>query len=65
MMKKVISYLLFCVVFLIVFNLFDLLFDRFVSHVPFTFDSLSNIVLPLLIALLVLLFFKICKKFFH
>lgn len=65
MIKRVISFLLFCVIVVIVFNLFDLIFDRFVSHTPFTFDSLSNILLPLVIAVLILLFFKTCKKIFR
>lgn len=65
MIKRVISYLLFCAIVIIVFNLFDLMFDRLVSHTPFTFNSLSNILLPLVIAVLMLLFFKACKKIFR
>ncbi len=43
MIKRIISYLLFAVLAVLVFNLLDYLFDRFISHGPFTFDTLSNI----------------------
>lgn len=62
MLKKLFSYLVFGVLFVIVFNLLDFIFDRFVSFGPFTFDTLSNLILPLLLAALVILYIVMFKK---
>ncbi len=63
MIKKLISYLVFGVLIVIVFNLLDFIFDRFVSYGPFTFDTLSNIILPLVIAACIILFIAMFKKY--
>ena len=63
MIKRIISYLLFAVLAVLVFNLLDYLFDRFISHGPFTFDTLSNILLPLALAALVICFLALYKRF--
>ena len=63
MLKKLLSYLVFGVLFVIVFNLLDFIFDRFVSFGPFTFDTLSNLILPLVLAALVILYIAKFKKY--
>lgn len=62
MIKKVLSCLAFAMLIVILFNLLDFIFDRFVSYGPFTFDTLSNILLPLVIAALVIVYVAKFKK---
>lgn len=63
MLKKLVFYAVFCLLAVIVFNLLDFVFDRFVAYGPFTFDSLSNIILPLVLAALVILYISMFKRF--
>lgn len=63
MLKRVVSYLIFAVIVVVVFNLLDLIFDRLIFHVSFTFDTLSNILLPLVIAAVILVYLAMYKRF--
>ncbi len=46
MLKRQLKNIGFAVLFVVMFNLLDFVFDRVISHTGFTFDSLSNIILP-------------------
>ena len=47
----------------VVFNVADLIVDRLISHGPFTFDTLSNLLLPLALAALIIVFFALYRRF--
>ncbi len=63
MLKRILSYLVFTVLIVIVFNSLDFVFDRFIAHGAFTFDSLSNIILPLAIAALLIAYIAAFRRF--
>ncbi len=63
MIKRLFSYLVFTALVIFAFNLLDFLFDTVFSHTSFTFNSLSNILLPIIIAILIITFFALYKKF--
>ena len=63
MIKRIISYLVFAVLVVLVFNVADLIVDRLISHGPFTFDTLSNLLLPLALAAMLIVFFALYRRF--
>jgi hypothetical protein len=62
MLKRLLKNIGFAVLFVLMFNLLDFVFDRVIAHTAFTFDSLSNIVLPLILAILVIAYFSLFRK---
>ena len=61
-MKRLLKNMGFAVLFVLMFNLLDFVFDRVIAHTAFTFDSLSNIVLPLVLAILVIAYFALFRR---
>ncbi|MBQ5687829.1 MAG: hypothetical protein IIV23_09000 [Ruminococcus sp.] len=62
MLKRQLKNIGFAVLFVVMFNLLDFVFDRVISHTSFTFDSLSNIILPFVLAVLVIAYFALFRK---
>ncbi len=65
MLKRQLKNIGFAVLFVVMFNLLDFVFDRVISHTSFTFDSLSNIILPFVLAVLVIAYFALFRKHFR
>lgn len=64
MIKRGLLYIAVIAISVVLFNLLDFLFDRLVSHSPFTFDSLSNLILPVIIGIAVCVMLYFYKKLF-
>lgn len=63
MIKRILSHLIFVILVIFLFNALDFFFDRVIFRAAFTFDTLSNIILPAVIAVLVIIFVRLYKKF--
>ncbi len=63
MIKRILSHAVFIILVIFLFNALDFFFDRVIFRAAFTFDSLSNIILPAVLAVLVIVFMRLYKKF--